>query len=170
MAAAGALARKPLIGAALVGCLLGCVTPQRARLTSITIAQRPSYAICEGYCPNVDVVVRQDGQVTVAKHHSGEPDEIRRMRVTARQAALLGRMLEPYRPQPGENGRADCGFWNSADPLVLKVHPYSVGWTNADGSTSQLQACGGVQEPRLREAIRSALWSIGLYLGGQPRP
>jgi hypothetical protein len=78
-------------------------------------------------------------------------------------------MLEPYRPKVRESGPVDCGFWKSADPLVLKVHPYRLVWTNADGSTSELRACGDAEDASLREAIRRALWSIGLYIGGEPQ-
>jgi hypothetical protein len=160
---------KRLIGTALVGVLVGCATPQREGLTSLTIMQRPSYGICAGYCPNLDVIVREDGQVTVSKHHFEAPDEIRRVQVTTKQAALLSRMLEPYRPRRGDTGPVDCRFWNSADPLVLKVHPYRVVWTNADGGTSELRACGDAKDAGLPEAMRAALWSIGLYMGGEPR-
>ena len=78
---------KRLISAALVGSLVGCATPHTQRLRSITITQRGVYAICAGYCPNIDITVREDGQVTLSKPRSEEPDEITHLQVTSGQAA-----------------------------------------------------------------------------------
>src|SRR5689334_14876049 len=122
---------KWLISTALVVCLAGCATPHREGLTYLTIVQRPIYGICAGYCPDVDVVVVEDGQITVSKHRLNEPDELKRMHVTPRQAAQFSRMLAPYRPKLHNNGPVECPSWNSTDPLVLKVHRYRIVWTDA---------------------------------------
>ena len=150
---------RRLASTALVLCFVGCTTPRSEQLSSITVIQRPTYAICAGYCPNLSVGVREDGRVTLSTR--GEHQ------VTSEQAAQFASILEPYRPVVPEAGPASCASWNSADPLVLKVYPYEIMWTDADGKSTRLRSCGG---PGLGEAIRQAFWSIGLYLGGEPRP
>jgi hypothetical protein len=151
---------KQLASTVLVACLVGCATPRAERPGSITVIQRHGYAICAGYCPNLDVVVREDGLVTLSR---GYP---RPLQVSVKQAAQFVRTLNPYRPTVREAGPATCGSWNTADPLVVKVLPYEIIWTDADGSTFRLRSCG---DPGLGEAIRQAFWSIGLYQGGEPR-
>ena len=160
---------KRLTSMALMACLVGCATPHTERLDSITITQRPTYAICAGYCPNVDVIVREDGRVTVSSHHLDEPDEVRHLKVTLGKAARFIRIMSPHRPPLREAGPVGCGFCNTTDPLVLKAYPHQVTWTDADGGTFQLHSCGDPSDPNLSETIRRALWSIDLYKGGEPR-
>jgi hypothetical protein len=124
---------KQLAGTALVACLVGCATPRTDRLGSVTVMQRHGYAICGGYCPNLDVVVREDGLVTLPRR------DPRHLRVSVKQAAQFVRILSPYRPAMRKAGPATCEFQNTTDPLVVKVHPYEITWTDADGSTS---GCG----------------------------
>lgn len=151
---------KRLVSAAFVLCLVGCATPRTERLSSITVIQRPSYAICAGTCPNLDVVVRRDGQVTLSRRYSEH------LQVSLKQAAQFARILGPYRPALRDAGPATCEFWNTADPMMLKVYPYEIIWTDPDGSTSRLRSC---PDPGLGEAVRQAFWSIGLTVGGEPR-
>jgi hypothetical protein len=151
---------KQLAGTALVACLVGCATPGTDRLGSVTVMQRHGYAICGGYCPNLDVVVREDGLVTLSRR------DPRHLRVSVKQAAQFVRILSPYRPAVREAGPATCEFRNTTDPLMVKVHPYEITWSDADGSTFRLRSCG---DPGLGQAIKQAFWSIGLYQGGEPR-
>ena len=151
---------KLLAGTALIACLVGCATPHTERLGSITVMQRHGYAICGGYCPNLDVVVREDGLVTL----SGRSP--RHLQVSVKQAARFVRTLNPYRPGVRKAGPATCAFWNTTDPMVLRVHPYEIIWTDANGSTFRLRSCG---DPGPGEAIRQAFWSLGLYQGGEAR-
>jgi hypothetical protein len=144
---------KRLISTALIACLVGCATPPTGRLSSITVIEHPSYKICTGYCPRAKVVVRPNGRVTLFYD----------VQVTRKQAAQFIRILNPYRPTVGEAGPAKCEFWNTSDPLVLKVYPYEVIWTDTDGSTFTLRSCGD-----LHEAIQQAFLSIGRYMGGEP--
>lgn len=87
--------------------------------------------------------------------------------VTSTQAARFFDILSRYRPVLRESGPVTCEFWSTTDPLVLKVYPYEVIWTDAGGNTYRLRSC---RDPGLREAIRQAFWSIGRYMGGEPRP
>jgi hypothetical protein len=148
---------KRLISTAPIVCLVGCATPPTGQLSSVTVIERHSYAICAGYCPRATVVVRPNGRVTLSYD----------VQVTRKQAAHFIRTLNPYRPAVREAGPPRCEFWNSPDPLVLKVYPYEVIWTDTDGSTFKLHSCG---DPGLHEAIRQAFWSIGRYMGGERRP
>jgi len=160
---------KRLASLALMTCLAGCATPRAEPPASITVTQRPTYGICAGYCPDVDVTVREDGRVTVSRHHPGEADEVRHLNVTSGQARRFMRILRPHRLALREAGPAGCGFWNTTDPLVLKVYPYQVTWSDADDGTFQLHSCGGAEDPDIGEALRRALSAIGLHLGGEPR-
>jgi hypothetical protein len=156
---------KRLISTALIACLVGCATSPTEQLSSITVAQRPTYAVCAGYCPNLDVVVRPDGQVTVLRQGNRPSTHLH---LTDEQAAQFIHILSGHRPVLREAGPPACGFWNATDPLVLKAYPYQVTWTDVDSRTVRLRSCGGPGDS-LPEAIRQALWSIGLYLGGEPR-
>lgn len=150
---------RRLASTGLVLCLVGCATPRSEQLSSITVIQRPTYAICAGYCPNLSVGVREDGRVTLSTRGDQQ--------VTSVQAAQFARILEPYRPVVPEAGPASCASWNTADPLVPKVYRYEIMWIDADGKSTRLRSCGGLG---LGETIRQVFWSIGLYLGGEPRP
>ena len=160
---------KRLTSIPVIACFVGCATPSTQTLSSITVIQRHPYIVCAGYCPDLDVMVREDGQVTLFRHHSHDPSHIERLRVTAEQAAQFRQILGPHRPAIRDAGPTACEFWNTPDPGVIRVLPYEVTWTDAKGSASRLRSCGGLTDRSLPETIREALWAIGLYMGGQAR-
>ncbi len=159
---------KRLTSAAFLVALVGCAPAHTESLHSVTITQRPTYAICAGYCPDVDVVIRDDGRVTVSQHSLDEPEQIRHLQVGSERAArailTLRRHLPPPYADPGQ-----CSSWNTDDEGVLKVYQFQITWSAPDGRTDELRSCGGVEDRHVREAIRTALDSIGLYMGGEPR-
>jgi hypothetical protein len=154
--------------------LCSCATVAPKPVETITISERMWYPICAGVCPDFDARIRSDGQIYT--HVSLSPQAgMHRLQVTperaAQFAAIIAQLGAPGRPQPigpCEHYLPQGDPFNnpesrrslSKDPAVV------IRWSGS--AEGQLVRCD--TDWAAKETIRKALWRVGLYLDGSPRP
>ena len=152
------------IGVAIAFMLGGCaaVSSQPVDQT-ITVARTPSFGVCVGVCPHYTVSLSPTGQV-VAENHTTK--SMARFRVSRAEAERFREMLRPLKPLEGAQAEPVCIHNVSPDEaeLVRKVREVEIVWSGPP--PSRLIAC---DSPALSETLRQALWSLHLYLDGNPR-
>jgi len=149
---------------AIAACTLmtGCASSAGRTETAITISERPWFGVCSGVCPDYDLVVAADGQVSSTVRRQARTS---RFRVSREALKEFEAILEPLRP-PGTQIQGQCIHNVSEDDAVFvipDVTEIDIRW-NDGTQTDRLVACDG---PQISETIRQALWSIGLYLTGR---
>ena len=162
------VARLAVLGSLLVS---GCASMGAATADDIiTVARRPWFQVCAGVCPNYDVTVWPDGRVSAVRHNWGAPDEVERFRVSPESATDFRRILAPYKPAGGAGDAPVCkhDVLSEEASLVRKVTKIEVTWIGSR-NPARLVACDGKGSAGLTEAIRQALWSVNLYVGGERR-
>jgi hypothetical protein len=153
------------IGIAVAFTLGGCAAVSSQPVDqAITVARTPSFGVCLGVCPHYTVSLSPTGQV-VAENHTKK--SIARFRVSMADAEHFREMLRPLKPLGGAQAEPICTHNVSPDEagLVRKAREVEIVWSGP--SPSRLIAC---DSPELSETLRQALWSLHLYLDGNPRP
>ena len=158
--------------AAVVGTFLlsacASIGPTRVEDT-ITVARRPWFGICGGVCPNYDVTVWPDGRVLAVQHYWSAPDEVERFRLSPEEAVHFRRILAPYRPaRGGHTPPCQHDVPPKQASMVRHVTEIEITWLGSP-NPAQLVACDAKETAGLKEAIRKALWSAHLYIGGERR-
>lgn len=151
--------------------LCSCATVAPTPVETITISERMWYPICAGVCPDFDASIRSDGQIYT--HVRFGLAGVYRLQVTPQRVAQFAAMIRPL-GSPGKlEPIAPCSHYlPKDDPFYdqrysLRKEPALViRWSGS--AESQLIRCD--TDGATKEIMRKALWHVGLYLNGSPRP
>jgi hypothetical protein len=138
----------------------------------ILIRLRHSSGICAGLCPDFELQVFPEGEVT---SHSLHDRESHRFRVSQRELEAFRRMLAPLRPAGESHLDASCPRSRTADG---SPDPLDDPWPNdieifwSGGYVEAALTSCAFTHPELRRTIEGALRALGAdpYSGNRARP